>query len=346
MENKTFKAIEYVETPLPQKPRLVPWVTWVDLGDERLQFRGADFSFTLRSSLFIEVFETIRPYLDGRKTVDEVCSSCPEDIHPTTVSFLLKMLRANGLLQEGVIPPALDPHVVAERDGELNFLSHFVADSTGVLSLLSQARLGVVGSGRLKSLILASVREAGMHRLVDLGEPRAGKDGGAWKEIQATLKEIDFLIACQDSPADAFWLAVNQACLDTGTRWIHAAIEGTTALLGPTFIPHQTACYTCYDRRLNSNIPDLDHYSAYKNQMTAGSSINAEGFWSPLWSLLASHVAMEVARIISGFSAPTTLNRFYRVEQMSPVAVGHNVLRVPRCPSCHSRDPLRAAWHK
>ena len=213
---------------------------------------------------------------------------------------------------------------------------------------MRRARIGVVGSKRLKSFIQDFVHDTGIKQIVDLGhlDSGEGQQNHNWNEFAATLKEIDFLIACQESPGFEFFETINQACLEIGTRWMRVAIEGTTALLGPTIVPNQTACYACYDRRLNSNLPDLDNYLAYKNQVTRGSETIEEGFFGPLWSLLASHVAIEVARIISGFAAPTTLGRFYRIEQMSPVAVGHNVLRVPRCQACHSREPLREAWDK
>jgi len=105
LEEGTFHAVTYLETSLPQKPRLAPWVNLVDLGDELLQFRAPDFVFTLRSNFLINIFKTIQQLLDGSHTVDEISSACDSDIQPTTVTFLLKMLCANGLLQAGGANP-------------------------------------------------------------------------------------------------------------------------------------------------------------------------------------------------------------------------------------------------
>ena len=341
MNDKTFKAIEYAETPLPVKPRLVPWVTCLDLGDDRLQFRAADYKFTLRSKLFIDVFEAIRPLLDGHHSQEQVCASCGEDILPTTVIFLLKILRANGLLQEGeVIPPLpLTPSEVTENHRILRFLSQFVLDSSSVLASLRKARVGVMGSSALKALVLNALKNTGIDQAFDLKSLSA--NNGNHREVDSNL---DFLIACEESAGFSLFETVNKACIEKGIRWMCVSIEGTTAQLGPTIIPNQTACYSCYVRRIHSNLPDWNDYAAYQKQLASSSQGLDQGFLIPLGSLLAGHAAIECARILSGFDVPTTLGRFYRMEKMSPVSVGHSVLRLPRCPVCNSRSPLRQAW--
>ena len=126
---------------------------------------------------------------------------------------------------------------------------------------------------------------------------------------------------------------------------MRVSIEGTSAILGPTVVPSQTACYSCYDRRLFSNNSEPEHYSAYKNQVnqTLGSIDN--GFFPPLWSLLGSYAAIEAAKIISGFAPPATIGRFYKIQGMVPSVVGHEVLRVPRCPACGSKSPRQDPWN-
>jgi bacteriocin biosynthesis cyclodehydratase domain-containing protein len=349
MNDPTLMAVKYAETPLPKKPLLVPWVTLVDLGDERLQFRAAEFAYTLQSDFLINAFNIIKPLLDGRHTVEEIIPSGEPAYLPTTILFLLKMLRANGLLQEADVSlqPPLTPADLDRFERQLRFLSHFAPDSQGVLALLRQAKVGVIGSNLLKTCIQNSIRDTGIDQIVDL-EPLFGKKerlGNNKDEIVTALKETDFLIACQESQGFSFFEAINEICLQTGTRWMRVAIEGTTAFLGPTIIPYQTACYACYDRRLNANLPDLDNYLVYKEQVKRDhDSKKDEGYFAPLWSLIAGHVAIEVVRILSGFSPPTTLGRFYEVNVTSPMSVGHDVLRLPRCPVCHLKGPRQEAW--
>ena len=95
---------EYIEISIPKRPLISPWITVVDIGDRRLQFRGAEFLFTLRHPLFVEIFDKIKLLLDGGHTVDEISFAVDPSILPTTVIFLLKILRAHGILQEGDLP--------------------------------------------------------------------------------------------------------------------------------------------------------------------------------------------------------------------------------------------------
>jgi bacteriocin biosynthesis cyclodehydratase domain-containing protein len=111
--------------------------------------------------------------------------------------------------------------------------------------------------------------------------------------------------------------------------------------MGPTIIPHQSACYVCYDKRRASNAPELQDYLAYQNQAELSEN---EGFSSPLWSTLAEQVTLEVARIISGFAPPKTIGRMYEFETTTPLVEGHDVLRLPRCPACNLKEPKREAW--
>ena len=133
MDDPASIAVRYAKTPLPRKPRLVPWITVVDLGDKRLQFRAQEFAYTLQNPLFIDLLQIIKPLLDGNHTVDEITVAGGPRFFPTTVSFFLKMLRSHGLLQEGdgSSHPSLTPQDLERNDGSLRFLSHFEAIRPG-----------------------------------------------------------------------------------------------------------------------------------------------------------------------------------------------------------------------
>lgn len=348
MDDPVSIAVRYAETPLPRKPRLVPWVTLVDLGDDRLQFRAQEFAYTLQNSLFIDLLEIVKPLLDGNHAVDEITAAGGPRFFPTTVSFFLKMLRSHGLLQEGdrTSHPSLTPQDLEQNDASLRFLSHFEADSQGLFTSLREARVGLLGAGQLMDSIRNSLETAGIHRIIDLNAllGQGGQPGPNTNEMNDGLKEIDFLVACQESVGFSFFETINKICLATGTRWIRVSIEGTTAYLGPTIVPSETACYACYEGRLNSNLPDLPDFLAYKNQVKSNHQPQDEGVFAPLWSLVASQTVIEVARILSGFAPPTTIGRFYEISVTSPMPVGHNVLRLPRCQVCHGERPQQEAW--
>lgn len=163
-------AANYIAISLPQKPRLVPWITLVDIGDERFQFRAPQFVYTLQSDLFIQAFELVRPLLDGNHTIKEITSAGGSAYLPSTILFLLKILRAHGLLQEGSLPSfknlASDNADGIER--QLCFLSQFNPDSHSAMSMLQQARVGLVGSTQLKTHIQNSIESINIKQIEDI----------------------------------------------------------------------------------------------------------------------------------------------------------------------------------
>lgn len=344
MAEDTSTTVDYVAVPLPQKPRLAPWVSLVDLGDNRMQLRGADFSFTLQHPLFIETFQSTQPLLDGQRTVEEIVSARDPKYLPTTITFLLKILRANGVLQEGAVspPPPLTPDNLIENESQVQFFSHFVLDPVGTLALLYKARVALIGSDSIKNRIQQGLLDMGFSSLIEV-ESLNGKAGSSQlqKEVIDQLEEIDFLIACRDATDYRFFESINTACLETQTRWMHASISGTKGIMGPTVIPYQSACYVCYDKRLASNALELESYLAYQKQTESSKN---EGFLNPLGSTLAEQVILEVVRIISGFAPPKTIGRLYEFEATTPLVEGHDVLRLPRCPACNLKEPKREAW--
>ena len=346
MVENTSVTVDYVTVPLPRKPRLAPWITLVDLGDNRMQLRGAEFSLTLRHPLFIETFQSVHTLLDGQRTVEEIVSARDPKYLPTTITFLLKMLRANGILQEGVIspPPPLTPENLKENESQIQFFSHFVLDPVGTLALLHQARVALIGSDSIKNRIQQGLLGMGFGSLIKvegLSKKTAYDPSQLHKEVIDQLEEVDFLIACQDTADYRFFETLNAVCLETQTRWMHVSISGTKALMGPTIIPRQSACYVCYDKRVASNASELESYLAYQKQTEPSKN---EGFLSALWSILAEQVTLEVARIISGFASPKTIGRLYEFEATTPLVEGHDVLRLPRCPACNIKEPKREPW--
>ena len=339
-------AVKYVSISLPQKPRLAPWVTLVTLGDNRLQLRGAEFTYTLNHELFIEVLDVIRPLLNGNHSVEEISSSGGQTYLPTTITFLLKMLRANGLLQEGNVPPPapLKSEDLVRHEKLIQYLSHFVSNPVGSLALLKGAKVAVMGSLSLKISIQHSLYDNGIFPSPDIQADIDTLSNDFDSRFNDSIKNLDFLVVCQETPDPKLFRKINSICLENGVRWIRVALEGTKAFLGPTVIPHQSACYICYERRVSSNISELDNHQAYRNLLASSESPSNEGLFPAMNSVIGGQVALEVVRLISGFAPPKTIGRFYEFNATSPTVVGHEVLRVPRCPACISKNPKLEAW--
>lgn len=311
---------------LPKKPLLAPWVAVIDLGENRRQLRSADFVFTLSNPLFVTVFDRIRNLLDGRHTFDEIASLLPS-IAPTTIEFLLKLLRANGVLQAA-------EHLDADlelSDSEHRYLAHF-GDAGTFQRGLAEASVAVVGRGELASVVATTLRSTGIG-VVRGPAPIASLTGPA-----------DLLLAIADSPAYGFFTEVNEHCLRLGLRWLRICAQGRELALGPTVIPHQTACFACYIGRSAAQLAESDGWVQWRTYVDSADSAGEEGMAAGIGQSLAGQATMEATRLLTGFLPPTTIGRIYRFGAGSPIPVADEVLRLPRCLRCAENRAVRAAW--
>ncbi|HEX3237134.1 MAG TPA: TOMM precursor leader peptide-binding protein [Gaiellaceae bacterium] len=318
-----MSAAHYAAVPLPERPRLASWLVAIDLGDDRLQLRSAESVHTLTHPLLARVFRAIEPMLDGRHTVDEILASAGSDVMPTTTIFVLKLLQGRGLLQRGDNVAPLD----VEQDALFRFLGHYTTDPGAMVAAIAQSRVAVIGAPSLADQIVSELAAIGL----DCGGGTATNDG------------YDLVLACADGPAMGFFEEVNREHLATRTRWTRIALYGTTAQLGPTVIPGETACHACFERRLLSHQPEREGYAAYRARVVDGTATD-EGVLTPLASLLASQAALETIRLLTAFAPAATIGRFCEWTAASPLAVTHDVLKVPRCHACGRRRTFSQAW--
>jgi bacteriocin biosynthesis cyclodehydratase domain-containing protein len=332
-------AARYAELDIPSRPRLSPWVAAVDVGDDRLQLRSSESVSTLTHPLLIRIFHRIQPLLDGRHTLDEIAAAAGADVQPTTVHFVLKLLKGRGLLQAGPEndDPA-DPRLTAWTP-QLRFLSHFLEDAIAAQRAIGNARVGIAGTGELSRAVADALHSIGLEDLVEVTDAAGGQtDPGG-------VGAVSFIVACGDGDGSALFDAVNRACLQDGTRWLRVAMSGTSAEIGPTVVPRQTACSTCLDLRRQTHEPDLPGYLAYRGG-EAGRASLAHGGTKALLMTVAGQVALEVMRLVTGFAPPVTIGRYVELRAATPATVVHDVLKVPRCPACDSRQSLPEAWDR
>jgi bacteriocin biosynthesis cyclodehydratase domain-containing protein len=170
--------------------------------------------------------------------------------------------------------------------------------------------------------VLAHVRST--VRYSPLGAPFGG---GSWP---AAVLESDLLVVCDDQFDPESYEAVNRACLEHGLRWTSFRDFGNRFELGPTIVPHETACFRCYELRRRSND---DSYGQWRETAAAlaktGTSLGAPNVVSG-----ASLVAVEVAKLLTGFSRPVTRSAVFSFDLITFEARLHPVLKIPRCRIC------------
>ena len=318
-------------TSLPRQPRLPDWLTFVELGDGRLQMRAADFAYTVPDPLLADVVRRLRPLLDGTRSVEELAASGGSSHLPGTIQFVLKMLRQRGVLQEGAPPPDLDAGQRQRFRSALRLLAHYVVDAEQVVARLQGARISLTGEPELCRKLSESLESVGVGHVCPWALAASGEEARS-----------DLLIAAARTPATAFFESVNDACLGSGGRWTRVAFEGRLGVVGPTIVPAQTACYRCLVLRQSTyDVPS--EFEAYRKAVREIGECN-EGELDPLTNTIVAQTVLEVARLLSGFAPPVTFGRQYVYDAGNPRVIGHDVLRVPRCPSCAGKQSPRDPW--
>ncbi len=338
MNDSTLKFIQYAQTPLPSRPQLAPWISAIDIGDGRLHLRGAELVVPLLHPLFVETFYVIKPLLNGKHSIEKITAAGGEKILPTTIEFFLKMLSSNGLLQEGQSTSEVD-NENSEIEDLRQFFSHYTQNPNGMISALHKTRLAVIGEGQLKSSLITFASKNQITSIMDISVNELNNP-----KLETKFKKVDLILACSENPDYSFFEKINELCLKTGIRWMRIAVEGTSAFVGPTIIPYQTACFHCYMKRALSNSTAPEELTAYQNHFQKNDVPQNEGILPTFLDLVANETILEIVRIITGFVPPATIGRFI---QTSPkfIRSEHDIFRLPRCSVCRARTNHQEIWN-
>ncbi|NPV69309.1 MAG: TOMM precursor leader peptide-binding protein [Firmicutes bacterium] len=285
----------------------------------------------------------------------------------------------------GVAPetPAAPP---APGGAGRTFFSMVFGNGQIALDVLKASRVVVFGLGRVGSHAVASLARAGVGNMTvvddgvvdpslhecgglyspaDTGRPRAevacermAASGACARpepaqvdlanidRICACIRGADLVLVCQDHPAVSIYRAINAASLREGVRWLRTALDGFEAQLGPSVLPRDTACYTCYEKRVRGNWPHYDENLAFEEYLASGNAPADYGCLTPIAGFLGHVASIECLKLLTGFSYPSTSGKMWVFNVNTFEAKSHPILKLPRCPSCGSSagTPVQAQW--
>jgi bacteriocin biosynthesis cyclodehydratase domain-containing protein len=128
---------------------------------------------------------------------------------------------------------------------------------------------------------------------------------------------------------------LNRIVLEHRVPWIHAALDGPFLFVGPTFVPHRSPCYECFETRVMMNLRENASYQRYKQTLVKGGIKNGElPIIEPaLVGLLASHTALEALNFVLTDRA-FTMSKVLAIYLPTMEFTFNEVFRVPSCKAC------------
>jgi thiazole/oxazole-forming peptide maturase SagC family component len=281
----------------------------------------------------------------------------------------------------------ISPEEVERYDHQITFFSHYHENKYELQGRLKNAHVAVAGLGSIGSRIAASLARSGVGKLTlidnqevtkedsfigglytgeHIGNPRCEVAEKICAEIsphavchgiaesisgvdrmKSAVNNCTFVVAASDVPQVALFEWVNKACIEREIPWISCSLNGEEALIGPTVIPHETACFTCYELRMKANVPRYDEYSAFENYVKTTPQAVSQGMINSFSGIVANIAALESIKTIADFADPSTYNKLLAINLILMEFTFHTILKLPLCPDCgfSSREiPKERVW--
>jgi len=294
---------------LPTRPLLKPWYR-LSIRETAAVMRYGGSLLEFHGRAAVRLLPLLLPLLDGTRTVEEIVSQLGEPIRPA-VLHALEVLAERQLLSEPM-PAGRTVEFLVATDG-------YGRDATTVAAALSRARVSVIGSAEAADRIATLLGES-----LDRVERAGFRD-----DVDADLAVV--APAAHEVPLVRSW---NEHALERGTTWLQVMpFDGLIAVVGPIFVPRQTACHECYRLRRAANI--------------AAIADREEGAYpgSPAFDAILAGLAATIALRRVALDDSRFVGVLLAVEETA--CTRHVLYRVPRCPVCSTAAgvALPAPWH-
>jgi len=262
--------------------------------------------------------------LDGIRTVDDLQRSpnCP--CTSEQLQEVLSTLHQHGYVLDARMDvcnesPATPIAAATEALG---------VDTKEALDKVRTARLTVCGRSHLAEMIVESLRQQGFD-----GPQRCTDDLNAAKsssqEGLSVVVETDFTTAQLED--------FNRQAIASRKTWMLIGAWNRRVLVGPIFLPGETACYECYRRRLDSHRRHLAASQALEawQQLVARPPGDAvEPVFPGVAQLAAAWTGLELFSYVSATRVVRTLGRVLVYEPDLARLTNERVLRIPWCSAC------------
>lgn len=270
--------------------------------------------------------ERMVPLLDGTRDRAAVLAALP-GYAPASVTAFLDTLAERGLVDEA--PEVEAPS--SERRAQHRYLSLWSGAPEDAPARLAGARVVMAGLSPWGATAAIELSAAGIGALQLTGGEAAPLEALAEqiREVapncrvsaapQASLDEASLVVAALPLASAAQIEHVARLAHRAGVRSLWSHLSGETAVLGPLVVPSRTACRLCA-AAVAVNPPPA---AVAREQKTTA-----------MEQILGHLVALEVIKVISGYTLSKLWGRLLAVDPVSLETTVHTLVRLPWCQVC------------
>ncbi|GAA1762841.1 TOMM precursor leader peptide-binding protein [Luedemannella helvata] len=155
--------------------------------------------------------------------------------------------------------------------------------------------------------------------------------------VKVTTGDDGPYVVAVRSPTDPVLGAFNRARLADGRGWTMVRPHGTVLLLGPHFLPGETACWDCLRQRWSENEPVVSYLAGLRPDEPRVDPARAS--LPATLAVVAGLLAAELPVLAATGRSPRLTGRLVTFDTTTLTGEGHDLVRQPHCPSCGSPPP-------
>ncbi|MFO0578094.1 MAG: TOMM precursor leader peptide-binding protein [Polyangia bacterium] len=150
------------------------------------------------------------------------------------------------------------------------------------------------------------------------------------------LDACDLAVVALESYSPRTLHAVNEVALTLRKPWMSLYCDGSEALVGPIYVPHETACYSEFELQNEANVALRDDYLLHKETLLGVDLETAELALPPYLSMMSGWATAALLPFLAS-GRSFAVGRAVRID-FERVSVDYqDVLKLPRCPACMQR---------
>jgi hypothetical protein len=143
------------------------------------------------------------------------------------------------------------------------------------------------------------------------------------------LGDFDIMVFASTNFNRDLAIFLNTICSHAAISFLPYNKIGTRVEIGPFYIPNQSSCYNCFNKR---NIGAIDNYHEFTEKTNF--SINI--------SIGIEVLLMELFKFQSGIMMPSSKDSILILEHLSSKFEEHRIFKLPRCKCCGKKEiPLK-----